>query len=109
MSLRLVLTTTPDAASAQAIATALVEQQLAACVKAIPGAQATYRWEGKVVTDTEHQLLIKTRQPCLAAAQALVTDLHPYEVHEWLVLDAVSASQAYGDWVIEQTPEATAP
>ena len=53
--------TCPDAASALRIAETLVGEKLAACVNRIPGIQSTYRWQGKVITDAEELLLIKTR------------------------------------------------
>ncbi|MFY8136270.1 MAG: divalent cation tolerance protein CutA, partial [Aquimonas sp.] len=58
--LQLVLTTAPDPLVAEAIARALVEAQLAACVSLLPGVTSVYRWQGEVETTREVQLLIKT-------------------------------------------------
>lgn len=103
MSLCLVFTTTPDAQTAQKIASALVEKQLAACVKQFPGATATYAWKGKVEVDNECQLLIKTARHVVDEAFACVSEIHPYDVPEWVVINDVTASEEYGNWVAEQT------
>jgi periplasmic divalent cation tolerance protein len=41
----------PDVASAERIAEALVNEQIAACVNRLPGAHSTCRWQGEVTTD----------------------------------------------------------
>jgi periplasmic divalent cation tolerance protein len=95
--------TCPGAASAATIARQLVEERLAACVQAIPGAVSTYRWEGAIRTDTEVLLLIKTPRTRLAALLQRLPALHPYEVPELLVLDATGGLPAYLDWVTAET------
>ena len=50
---RVVLITAPDSACAEAIARALVEERLAACVNVVPGVRSYYRWEGAVQADEE--------------------------------------------------------
>jgi periplasmic divalent cation tolerance protein len=52
------LTTAADDAEAAAIARALVEERLAACVSRVP-VRSTYRWEGEVRDDAETLLVIK--------------------------------------------------
>ena len=52
--------TTPNAEVADALSTALVEGQSAACVNQIPGVTSVYMWEGKLNRDSEILLVIKT-------------------------------------------------
>jgi len=89
----------PDAAPA--LARALVESGLAACVNAIPGVKSWYRWQGELVEDSESTLLIKTAAERVDALRELIVDRHPYDVPEVVVLDVdVAASHApYVDWV----------
>jgi periplasmic divalent cation tolerance protein len=99
---RVVLLTAPDAATAERIATALVEERLAACVNVVPGMRSTYRWEGAVQKDDELLLVAKTRADRLAALTARVRALHPYELPEVLALPAAGGSDAYLAWVTRE-------
>lgn len=101
----LVLSTCPDEASADAIALALVEERLAACVTRVPGARSTYRWQGRIEHATEVQLLIKTRVTVYGALIRRLTELHPYELPEILVVEPRDVSEPYQRWVNEQTPD----
>ena len=93
----------PDAAVAARIARALVEERLAACVQAIPAIVSTYRWRGEVHTDDEALLLVKTTRARLDAVKARVVELHPYEVPEWIALEAVDVAPAYRAWLDDAT------
>lgn len=91
--------TCPDAASADVIASALVEERLAACVQQVPGLRSTYTWEGAVERSDEILLLIKTMADRLDAVVERVQALHPYELPELLAVEARGGSAAYLDWV----------
>lgn len=93
----------PEDASATAIATALVDERLAACVQRLPGVGSTYRWDGRIEDVTEVLLLIKTAADRIPAVFARVTALHPYDVPELLALDVREGTPAYLDWVIAQS------
>ncbi|HKR75806.1 MAG TPA: divalent-cation tolerance protein CutA [Rhodanobacter sp.] len=95
----LCLCTCPDAASAQRLAETLVAEQLAACVNHLPGVLSTYRWQGKVSTDGEELLLIKTTAARFEALKARLLELHPYEVPELIALSVEHGHDAYLDWV----------
>lgn len=96
----IVLTTFGADADAASIARTLIEERLAACVNILPPMTSVYRWQGKVEQDREQQLVIKTAQDRVWALQARLRQLHPYELPEFLVLDAI-ASEAYWAWVGE--------
>jgi periplasmic divalent cation tolerance protein len=96
---RVVLITVPDGDTATGLGRALVEARLAACVNVVPGVRSLYRWKGKVQDDPELLLVVKTRADRIAALEARVRDLHPYELPEILALPAVGGSEAYLDWV----------
>ena len=100
--LALVLTTLGADADAAALARTLVEERLAACVNVVPGMTSIYRWKENVELEREQQLLIKTTAGRVEALAARLRDLHPYELPEFIVLDA-SASAAYGEWIKENT------
>jgi periplasmic divalent cation tolerance protein len=98
----IVLTTLGADADAAGLARRLVEEHLAACVNVLPPMTSVYRWKGQVEQDHEQQLIIKTTAVRVAALEARLRALHPYELPEFLVLDAV-AGAAYGAWVGEST------
>lgn len=87
--------------NARQIATALVEEQLAACVNILPNIQSVYRWQGKVQTDSEYLLIIKTRQEAFATLQERVRHLHQYELPEIIAVPIVAGSQPYLNWITE--------
>jgi periplasmic divalent cation tolerance protein len=97
------LTTLPPDADAAAFARRLVDDRLAACVSLLPAMQSVYRWEGQLEAASERQVLIKTTREQLDALFAVVCDLHPFDVPEWIVLAAAGGSDTYFDWVRAST------
>ena len=91
--------TCPDAASAHRLADALVSEALAACVNRVPGIQSTYRWQGKVTTDGEELLLIKTTAERFEALKTRVLALHPYDLPEVIAVPIEKAHVPYLDWI----------
>jgi periplasmic divalent cation tolerance protein len=98
-----ILTTLPADADGQAFGRALVEEKLAACVNLLPVMESVYRWEGRVESETERQLVIKTSRERVVALWDRVRELHPYEIPEFLVLSVVDGNEAYLRWVGEST------
>lgn len=103
MSVLIVYCTCPDAASAASIARTLVDERLAACVSQLPAMRSTYRWQGRVETESEILLMIKTTRGRLPALVARATALHPNELPEVLAVEAAGGLPSYLDWVAEQT------
>ena len=98
-----ILCTVPDEATAEKMAKGLLEERLAACVNAIPSVKSFYRWQGKIETDNEIQLLIKTRSKRFDELAAWISANHPYEVPEVVAIPASQVSDAYLAWAVEQT------
>ena len=96
----IVLTTLAADADAAVVARTLVEERRAACVNVLPAMTSIYRWKGNVEQDREQQVVMKTTADCVERLQARLLELHPYEVPEFLVLDA-RGSEAYLSWVGE--------
>jgi periplasmic divalent cation tolerance protein len=99
----LVLTTCPNAESAELIANTLVSERLAACVSQISGVLSTYIWEGQLQHEREFQLVIKTTQGQWATLAERLKSLHPYEVPELIAIPVCAGSQSYLDWVRQNT------
>ena len=97
-----ILCTAPDEAVAERLARGLVEAGLAACVNAIPGVKSFYRWKGKIESDSEVQLLIKTQPKHFDEITKWLKTHHPYEVPELVALPADKVSEDYLQWAIAQ-------
>jgi periplasmic divalent cation tolerance protein len=96
----LVLTTVGAEFDARALARALVEAKLAACVNIIDRMHSIYRWEGRVTDDEEQLLLIKTSDARVDELREELFRLHPYDVPEFVVLPIDATSDAYGAWLL---------
>jgi len=95
---QIVLTTCPDAASAERIARALVEEKLAACVNMLPPMRSIYRWEGQIEDATEQLLVIKTAQQ-FAVVRDRIRSLHPYELPEIITVPIADGLPDYLAWL----------
>lgn len=73
----LVMTTVPDADCAHALANALVEAGLAACVNILAPCRSVYRWQGAVDSAHELPLMIKTTAARYAALEAAILSSPP--------------------------------
>jgi periplasmic divalent cation tolerance protein len=100
---RIVLTTAPDREVADAIARALVERKLAACVNVLPGIRSVYRWKGAVEEADEVLLLAKTADDRLEELERALAEIHPYEVPECVVLEPGSVEASYLAWLVDST------
>ena len=95
----MVLTTVESAGEADSLARAIVESKLAACVQILPKMTSVYFWEGKVQTEPEHLLLIKTLEEKFDALSEFLQKNHSYDVPEIVAIPAEKISEDYGDWV----------
>jgi periplasmic divalent cation tolerance protein len=101
-----VTTTVASRADGETLARAILDARLAACVQLEEGLTSFYRWEGRMCTDPEVRLTIKTLPACLPGLQQLFAQKHPYEVPQFVVVGG-QASAAYAAWVRgEVTPAA---
>ena len=95
----LLLTTFPDAASAETAAQVWVEAGLAACVHIAAAGRSVYRWQGAVETAEEVPVTVKTTFGRLEALHEVFKASHPYELPEVLLVFPGGGSEAYLDWV----------
>ena len=102
----LVLTNLPDRGAAKHLASALIEDRVAACVNVLAPATSVYRWQGAVETADETPLLIKTTRERYAALEAKIRELHPYELPEIIAVPLAQGLPAYLQWVADETRNA---
>jgi periplasmic divalent cation tolerance protein len=100
MILAMTSCSTPE--EADRIASALVEERLAACVQ-IHAARSVYRWAGQIERADEWILQIKTREALADAVRDRIVALHSYDLAEFVVLKIEAASADYAAWVEAKT------
>lgn len=100
--MRLVFCTVPPD-RAHAIARDIVSGGYAACVAATP-ITSTYRWKGELSITDEVQLVIKVAASKVGALRQALTEMHPYEVPEFVVVpvDTEASLAPYVAWVREE-------
>ncbi len=100
----MVMTNLPDAESAHALATSLVQSKIAACVNLLPGVQSIYRWQDKVEHAHEVTLIIKTTQARYHQVEHAILEAHPYDLPEVIALP-LTGNAAYLHWVSQETKQ----
>lgn len=95
----IVMTTVADAADGRALAEKIVETNLAGCVQILPQMTSVYIWEGKVHTDDEHLLLIKTTENKWERLREFISQNHSYSVPEIAAIRAAHVSDDYSKWL----------
>ena len=99
----LVTTTAPTKEDAAKIATALLEQRLAACVQILGPIESRYWWNGTIEQSPEWLCLIKTIRGKFTAVDAAIRANHSYEVPEIVACPIELGSEPYLDWLRSET------
>jgi len=105
----LVLTQSPDRATAEVLARALVEARLAACVSIGTTVESLYHWRGKIEMAQEVPVAIKTCADVYPAVEAAIRARHPYELPEIIAVPFCHGLSSYLAWIDAETRPAAAP
>ena len=100
-----VLTAAGSIEEADAIAGALLEARLAACVQVVGPVQSRYWWKGQLERSEEWLCLAKTTAGRVDAAMAEIGRRHSYETPEVTVTPIVAGSDRYLGWITEEVAE----
>ncbi len=95
-----IVTTCPDAESAEKLARLLNEDRLAACVQ-VSSITSFYSWKGTVVKDAEQLLLIKAPADNYGRIEEAIQKNHPYEIPEIIELPIARGYAPYLAWIDE--------
>lgn len=93
--------TVDDREVAERLARSAVERRVAACVR-IHAVESVYRWKGEIEKAAEFVVELKTTAARREAAEALIRELHTYELPEILVRPILGGSSTYLDWVADE-------
>jgi periplasmic divalent cation tolerance protein len=99
----LVLTNVPDRGVAKAIARALLEERLAACVNIGGSVESLYHWQGRIETGEEVPLVVKTRTTLYSYVEEAIRKIHPYDTPEVVAIPAASIDARYLAWLVAET------
>jgi periplasmic divalent cation tolerance protein len=98
-----VTTAVNDKDDADNIASAIISQRLAACVQLIGPIASTYWWNNDLQETEEWMCVIKTRADLYPELEALIREVHPYDVPEILAVPIVGGLRTYLDWISGET------
>lgn len=88
---------------ARALAAEIVENRLAACVNIVDSVRSIYRWKGKITSDDEALLVIKTATKKVENLIKYVKENHSYDIPEVVSLNIAEGNPDYLDWLDEET------
>ena len=96
------LSTFPSKEKAEEAAKAIVEEDLAACVNLIDRIGSIYKWKGKIVSETEILLIIKTLSSKQQQLKKFIKSNHTYGNPELIFLPITDGLENYLNWIKEE-------
>jgi periplasmic divalent cation tolerance protein len=102
MKLIAIFTTAGNVDEARRIAGAVVERRLAACAQ-ITEIDSFYRWQGAVQNDKEYRILIKTTDTQYANVEAVIRELHSYDLPAIYSMPFEHTFGPYAQWISEES------
>jgi periplasmic divalent cation tolerance protein len=94
----LVETTCSNLSSAKKLTAKLLKQKLAACVHFFE-IKSNYFWNGKIVSEKEILVRIKSAKSLFKEIEESIKKLHEYETPQIIATDINKGSGAYFDWM----------
>ncbi len=85
------------------LAKTLVSERLAACANVYPRLKSFYWWEGKLETDEEASLILKTRGGLMERLVSRLKELHSYSCPCILALPVEEGNPEFMRWILEET------
>jgi periplasmic divalent cation tolerance protein len=98
-------TTLDDRSLAEELIRGALERRLAACGQLVGPVDSTYWWNGEIEEAEEWLCLFKTTRALADSLISWISERHPYEVPEIVVVPLARVSQAYGEWIRDETEE----
>src|ERR1043166_7500111 len=97
----IVFVTASSPKEARAIARAVLEAKLAACVNIAPGVKSHFWWQGKLDSANEHLLVIKSHRRHFRKLCAAVRSHHSYQVPEIIATPVIESEKTYAQWWLQ--------
>ena len=106
--MRLVMTTYPNRERALSAVEGAVSRHLAACGNVVP-VDSRYWWNGRVESETEALVLLKTVPKRVGALFRFLAEDHPYSVPEVVELDVPRVAPGYLAYLTETLDRSSIP
>ncbi len=100
----LVITTLDSIRDAKNLSKTLVSEKLCACVQ-IEQVKSIFEWEGKLSEESEIRLTIKSISENYEAIEAVILELHPYELPEIISIPTHNVYRPFAEWVADQSDQ----
>jgi len=102
-----VMVTAASMDEATRISEGVVKARLAACATTIPTVQSMYWWEGKIASERESMIVLKTTRSRYPELENMIRAMHSYKVPEIIAVQTCAGSMAYVQWVRDETTGST--
>lgn len=101
-NLRLLYITTKNREEAHRIGSAVVNERLAACANILDGMESVYHWKGKIESDKECILILKTSYENVTRITKRIKELHSYDVPCVISFNVAEqeGNEEYLDWIL---------
>lgn len=101
----LVYITVPDKKSGKKIITNLLNKKLIACGNLISEAVSFFYWKGKIQTENESIMILKTTSNLYSHLETEIKKLHPYKCPCIVALPIKEGYTPFLKWIEESCPE----
>ena len=98
----IIYSTAASEEEAEKLASALVNERLAACVQ-LSQIESIYSWDGEVCDSPEIRLSIKTGAALYRPLETFIKTRHSYEVPQIVMTSINSGSEEYLEWIDQNT------
>ena len=99
----LIYMTVRDRSEALQIAEEVVRERLAACANILPQVTSIYEWQGKMQTEEECVVILKTHESRVSWLVDRLIELHSYDCPCVVSVPIGSGNSAFLEWVRDQT------
>lgn len=96
-----IFVTIPENFNYEELVTALVREGLAACVNVVPVEKSIFKWKGRIESEAEKLLIIKSKLEVFDKLVKRIKELHPYTVPEIIGVPIIVGNREYLEWLEE--------
>ncbi|MBH32237.1 MAG: cation tolerance protein CutA [Gammaproteobacteria bacterium] len=99
MKIEYIYCTFPNIRLAKKVGRVVLLEKLAACINIIPDVRSLYRWKGKIESDKECVVIIKTTKSKTKNLIRFIENNHPYETPSISSLSVCNISKEFERWI----------